>query len=124
MTRKELFKSLNELCRDLDDKYNINAGGCCFIAAIIAEQMELHHISYTIVHYDICGCHYAIRVNDRIINRGNYKKKEIIEEEYISSDDLYHIYYDRIWNDCYNTDNNLQIKNKIISLFNKYGNCI
>lgn len=122
MNRRELFKQLNSLCNDLDYLYDINNGGCCYVAAVIAEQLELHHIPFTVIHYNVNGCHYAIRVRDRIINRSDYRCKEIVSDEIISSDDLYDIYNDGGWNLRYETKYNSIVKRKIKSLFNKYEN--
>lgn len=79
MNKKELFKQVNKLCCYLDNKYNINCGGCCYVAACIAEQLELKGIPFKVIHYDLYGCHFAIKVSDRYLNRCDYKKKEIIK---------------------------------------------
>ena len=122
MTRKSLFKNLNQLCKDLDYKYDINSGGCCFVAAVIAEQLENCNIPFKLIHYELYSCHYAIRVNDRIINRCDCKYKEIIFDDYLSSDDIYDTYYNEDWNSTYNKQWNLIVKTKIKSLFKKYEN--
>lgn len=118
MTRNELFTSLNKLCKDLDADYNINSGGCCFVAACLAEQLEKHNIPFKI---SICESptHYWIKVSDRSINRSNFVSECI---ENLTSKFLYDLYYDEIWNDLYSKKWNLIVKTKIISLFNKYGN--
>lgn len=122
MNRKELFKNLNKLCRDLDTKYNINCGGCCFVAAVIAEQLENHDIPFKVIHYDMWHCHYAIRVNDRIINRCSYSFKEIVFDDTMCSDELFSTYNNENWNDEYNTCNNNFVRSEIKSLFEKYEN--
>ena len=127
MNRKELFKQLNSLCEELNYKYNINRGGCCFVAAVIAEQLESYNIPFSVIHYDMWGCHYAIRVSDRIINRDDYKSNEISremtsEDYFLLSDELYDIYYSEDWNKSYSKKCNLIVKTKIKSLFKKYGN--
>jgi hypothetical protein len=124
MTRNQLFKQLNSLCNEMDTSYNINCGGCCFVAATIAEQLERFNIPFTLIHYGKYSCHYAIRVNDRIINRCDYSYKEIFEENITSSDEIYYIYENNYWNDMYNRKWNLIVKTRIKSLFNKYGNRI
>ena len=110
MSRKELFKQLNRLCEELNYKYDINCGGCCYVAAVLAEQFELHNIPFTVIHYNLYGCHYAIKVSDRYINRDDYRKKEISEYLDWSSSDLFEVYNDGDWNKCYNTKNNLTDK--------------
>jgi len=122
MTKKQLFTSINNLCKELDNKYNINCGGCCFVAAVIAEQLEKHNIFYTLIHYDKYSCHYAIRVNDRILNRCDYNFREIVFDEYLPSDTIFFTYYNESWNKMYNKKWNLIVKTKIKSIFKKYEN--
>ena len=119
MNRKKLFTKLNQLCLELDNKYNINCGGCCYIAACIAEQLERFDIPFEIVHYDICGCHYAIKVSDRYINRSDYKKKEIYEILDYSSEEMFDIYYQGDWNSTYKRKYNSIVHRKIKNLFNE-----
>lgn len=119
MNRKKLFTKLNQLCLELDDKYNINCGGCCYIAACIAEQLERFNIPFEIVHYDIYGCHYAIKVSDRYINRSDYKKKEIYEILDYSSEEMFDIYYNGDWNKTYKRKYNSIVHRKIKKLFNE-----
>ena len=122
MNKKELFKNLNQLCKDLDLKYDINSGGCCYVAAVIAEQLENYNISYKLIKYDVRGLHYAIRVNDRIINRCDYNFREIVKDEYVHYEDIYFNYYNEYWNRTYNKQWNLIVKTKIKSLFKIYEN--
>ena len=118
MTRRELFKRLNCLCLELADYYDINNGGCCYVAAVIAEQLEKHNISFKIaVAYS--PTHYWIRVSDRYINRDGFKAEFI---ENWDSDCLYNIYDEGGWNDSYNRKYNLIVQTKIKSLFKKYEN--
>ena len=119
MNKKRLFKQLNSLCKELQNRYDINNGGCCFVAATIAEQFEIYNIPFTVIKYDSEGLHYAIRVNDRIINRDNYFCREIVDEFYISSETLYLIYKNNNWNPYYNTKYNETVSNKIKSLFHE-----
>ena len=122
MSRKELFKQLNRLCEELNYKYNINCGGCCYVTAVLAEQFELHNIPFTVIHYNECGCHYAIKVSDRYINRDDYKKREISEYLDWSSSDLFEVYNNGNWNKCYNTKHNPTVKKAIVKIFSKYEN--
>jgi len=119
MNRKKLFTKLNQLCLELDNKYNINCGGCCYVAACIAEQLESFNIPFEIIHYDICGCHYAIKVSDRYINRSDFKKKEIYEILDYSSEEMFDIYYNGDWNSTYKRKYNSIVHRKIKNLFNE-----
>lgn len=122
MSRKELFKQINRLCEEFNFKYNINCGGCCYVAAVLAEQLELHNIPFKIVHYNLCGCHYAIKVSDRYLNRDDYRKEEIYEYLEWSSEKLYKVYYEGNWNECYNKKHNPTVKKSIEKIFLKYEN--
>lgn len=118
MNKNKLFTSLNKLCKELDNTYDINCGGCCYIAAVIVEQLELYNIPYSVIHYDLYSCHYAVRVSDRIINRSDYKCREIQEEYCPTSKELYRTYYTESWNSVYKKKNNSVVKRKIKALFN------
>ena len=120
MNKKDLFKSLNSLCCEMSKSYNINSGGCCFVAAVIAEQLEIYNIPfYVAVMYS--PTHYAIKVKDRYINRDNYKfgPKDL---RYWDSQHLYNVYNGSNWNDWYSRRWNLIVKTRIRSLFLKYEN--
>lgn len=122
MSRKELFKQINRLCEELNFKYNINCGGCCYVAAVLAEQLELHNIPFKIVHYNLCGCHYAIKVSDRYLNRDDYRKEEIYEYLEWSSEKLYKVYYENDWNEYYDKKHNPTVRKSIEKIFLKYEN--
>lgn len=122
MNKKRLFKKLNKLCLELQDKYNINCGGCCYISACIAEQLELYSIPFELIHYNLDCCHYCIKVSDRYINRDYHFKNEIVSINNYSSDEIYSIYYNNNWNITYDTSNNELIRKIIINLF-KNENC-
>lgn len=121
MNKKELFKSLNNLCCEMQKKsYNINNGGCCFVAAVIAEQLETYNIPfYVAVTY--CPTHYAIKVKDRYINRDDFKFGPEDLREW-NSRNLYYTYNDGDWNDWYSRCWNLIVKTRIRSIFKKYEN--
>ena len=120
MNRKELFKSLNNLCCEINSSYNINCGGCCFVAAVIAEQLETYNIPFCVA-VTYCPTHYAIKVKDRYINRDDFK---FVPEDFREwgSQDLYNIYDNGNWNDWYSKRWNLIVKTRIRSLFLKYEN--
>lgn len=54
---------LNNLCEFLDYKYNINKGGCCFVAYEIAKHLDKLNIKYNLVVSDF------IRKNEDKITR-------------------------------------------------------
>ena len=44
-----LQKSLNELCLQLDRRYSINSGGCCFVAYLIASHLDKLGLKYKLL---------------------------------------------------------------------------
>ena len=121
MTRRELFKRLNHLCEEMSYKYDINSGGCCYVAMIIAGCLERCNIPYTVYRYRY-PCHFVIKVSDRYINRSNFDgyKIELCD---CNSDGLSEIYYNKDWNDYYNKQRyNHLVKLRIKALFRKYEN--
>ena len=49
-----LLRNLNSLCKFLDDTYDVNSGGCCFLASLIAKHLDKLNIKYNLVVYDCC----------------------------------------------------------------------
>lgn len=117
MSRRDLIKALNNLCDEMDYHYNINCGGCCFVTAVLAEQLEYFHIPFKVA-ITRCPTHYAIKIKNRYINRSGYNFKDFYD---YNSNTLYNIYNDNDWNDYYNRRWNLIVKTRIKSIFKKYG---
>lgn len=44
----KLVNILNDLCNTLDQKYDINCGGCCYVASEIAKHLDKRHIKYSL----------------------------------------------------------------------------
>lgn len=122
MTRSQLFTNLNKLCNEMDILYNTSCGGCCFVTACLAENLERNNIPFSIIilHHP---CHYFIKVSDRYINRCDFTiNKEYKEECDYSSKHLYRIYNTEDWCDYYNRRWNLIVSTRIRALFRKYEN--
>lgn len=49
MNIHNLIKSLNKLCDELNKLYNINCGGCCYVAYLIASHLEKLKIEYSLI---------------------------------------------------------------------------
>lgn len=47
-----LLKNLNSLCKFLDETYNVNMGGCCYLASLIAKHLDKLNIKYDLIIYD------------------------------------------------------------------------
>ena len=121
MTRNELFTALNRLCNEMDFEYNTGCGGCCFVTACLAENLERNNIPFEVIRL-VSPCHYFIKVSDRYINRCDFyihnSYKEILD--YYDSEDLFNKYYSEDWNPTYNRRWNLIVSTRIKALFRKY----
>ena len=49
---ESLSKAINGLCKYLDEMYDINCGGCCYLAYLIASNLEKLNIEYSLVVHD------------------------------------------------------------------------
>lgn len=122
MNRNQLFTNLNKLCNEMDISYNTGCGGCCFVTACLAENLERNNIPFKVIILD-SPCHYFIRVSDRYINRCDFNiKGRHYRTRDFNSQTLYKIYNEKSWNCYYNRKWNLIVKTRIRALFNKYGN--
>ena len=124
MTKKELFKEINALCDYMVEKYRINSGGCCYVAAVLAEYLTKCDIDYQVVYYNSWwdGCHYYIKVSDRNLNRDgcNWRYTEILAHE--DYREIYQWYYDGDWNNRYDKRYNGIVKISLKRIFDKYRN--
>lgn len=145
-----LVKELNSLCNDLQVKYNINYGGCCYLAYLISVELERFNIEYDLVIYDYCmrdrvcieheviNCnqnkkleesvtgkhtcdHYCLRIRGAgIVNFG----MNDADYEYIipdvPSNNIKWLYKKGSWNTSYSTDNNKVVRKLVKEFFKKY----
>ena len=146
MQSNQLIKfvyKLKKLITFIDNTYNINEGGCCYLTYIIAKQLEKHNIPYLVgitsygdfdiseiksninkrsrngvFSFDDYGCnHISIKIGHLDVN----VIEDIHNVEYINltSKDLHWLYNKGLknsdWNTTYNTDNN-QIISKFINV--------
>ena len=145
--RKYLVSELNKLCEFLDNTYDINSGGCCYISYLIAKKLEEFGIKYKLVIFDSefdsnvktkdlkeaiqnknlyhIGCgdlvsnHYAIIVDNMIINGGRYEN-DPNRKVTVLSKDIQWIYKTGDWNESYNIRLNTILKSYINTLFNAF----
>lgn len=119
---------LNSICKKLDDKYNINNGGCCYTAYCIAKILEEANLNFYLVALDrdykfykessisdlqrSCN-HYAIRIktncNSYTINVSSFSHVGSKELKASAADILKH-YKQHLWNDMYDTANNSNVQ--------------
>lgn len=74
-----LQRSLNKLCRQLNRKYFINSGGCCFVAYIIAFHLDRLKLRYKLLIFtkenkDDSGISFEI--HSKI--RNNFKRNSTV----------------------------------------------
>jgi hypothetical protein len=146
---RKLVKDLDELCQELDEKYDINHGGCCFVASVIAKNLEELGIEFNLVIADssrknkkfvyhelnnhclhlldsdsVCGIsncnHYYIHIK--------YGGPVNLDDDYIHvysfkcipARTIKWIYAQGGWNRQYDTNNNRIVSRKINSFFKQY----
>lgn len=144
-----LKKRLDSLCDILEKDYNINEGGCCFVASVIAQNLDRLGIKYKLVIYDdrfrdvlavnhevytmnICSkrnsitrrqtCyHYAIQIiGAGVVNGEQNYHYNIYLVEGISARNIYWIYKNGYWNEEYNIYNNRKVRKIINAFFHEY----
>lgn len=147
----KLVSDLNNLCNALVKEYDINCGGCCYVAYEIAKHLDRFHIGYELHILNDCPlnqdkinrevrskrqdhgfgtvtgdntcCHYYIVIKGGgPVNRGNPGSwYRTYVITGINHRNLNWIYRISSWNSVYKRKNNKLIK-KIISLhFRQYG---
>ena len=59
---EELANELNKFFENLNYKYKINYGGCCYVAYLIARELEKRHIKYKLMcEYENYGKIYNLK---------------------------------------------------------------
>ena len=142
--RLRLAKSLDALCTKLDRVYNINSGGCCYLAFLIARNLDQLEVKYELVVYSpdkkdsikmeeelknrtlqsgdesVIMCdHYCLYIyNYGIINRDNRHGGYIVKN--VSSNSIGWIYKLGGWNPYYKKSNNSIVKDIVNDFFKKY----
>lgn len=126
---KVLSHQLDKLCKFLDEMYDINCGGCCYVAACLAECLQKDNISYQVVVLECpedivkfskikrSCCHYFLSINNNDINGyENVGDDEYSVFDNISFRSLFNHYKKCSWNSFYNSNKNKFIK-KIIKQY-------
>lgn len=127
-----LCSKLNNVCNLLDSLYNINSGGCCFVAyclfkmlkhdfnnvdLLVFSDFDLEdYTSFKNIHES--QAHYAIKLHDKIINASNYNQEYYCVHTYhnINTNLLLRHYNKFSWNPIYDKKNN-KIVRKILNNF-------
>ena len=146
-TIRKLVNDLNTLCGRLDEDYNINYGGCCFVAYILMKNFESIGINPILVIESDCdeidGVEFLDRVRDRniecnglgsntcnnyfvsipkvgYVNAGDFYRDSLNKFRGLTSKDVQWIYKTGDWNSCYETKNNAMVGRMIKQVFRKY----
>ena len=64
-----LVKEVNRICNKLQNKYDINYGGCCYVAYLIKKHLERLGISSELVIVDTSGDIEEVEVKAACDNR-------------------------------------------------------
>ena len=149
MTNLEnLVEDLNVLCDRLDQDYNINFGGCCFVAYLMIKHFEKIGLHPTLIIESDCGdideddfldcvytrsgncqglkdqtCyHYFIYIPEinKYINSGEIYEDYLYEFQGLSAKDVHWIYKTGDWNSDYDRKNSPMVGRKIAQVFKKY----
>lgn len=126
----ELFYKLNNLFYFLDNTYEINSGGCCFVASVLARLFEKDGIKFSVIVYDCeydnfydIDCsqyHYTLRFGEKILNAYDDNEYSYSEFFNICAKDLEEHYKECDWNECYNSKHNDYIKRIIKNFYNDF----
>ena len=146
-----ILKKLSQLCSDLDRWYDINRGGCCYVAYLIAVNLWNLKIKYKLVlcdRYKTCKAlkmrrdinslrlsgysfnHYFIEVDGFPINMGYFNKKVCYQSKasYINPfciGKIYTYFKERNgWNEIYKSHYNPIVKDTINKFFEENEECI
>ena len=115
---------LNSVCELFETLYDVNCGGCCYLAYCLAKLLDSDNLEYQVVVVsdnceelmdcetlsDIpCSClHYGIYVGGEYINIDDSD----LENDYVNHfinvtpDEIKEHYEFGDWNDCYDIDKN------------------
>ena len=120
---KEIATHLDELCSFLDKAYNINNGGCCWVAYCIAKMLynsgfriDIGIISYdseidveNIKELDESYSHYYVILNGIPINISDFEESNSYVLQDVNPNDILEHYKSEEW--CCNYDHR---KNSIV----------
>lgn len=145
---QKLVSELNILCDRLDEDYNINLGGCCYVAYIMMknferigiqpsfiiesdeDEVDVDSLEEKVQNRDNSSCgglghntcyHYFVNVPGAgYVNYGEPYYTTLSEFNNLNSKDLKWIYKTGSWNSVYKVENNAMVGRKIKQVFDKY----
>lgn len=124
-----LAERLNNLCKFLDEEYDINAGGCCYIAYCLAKLLSKDKFKFRVIVYEDYELkdkfseiseshyHYAIGIGNYTINPTECDEDFCRNIYYnVRASEILNHYKNNSWNEYYNSTKNKFIF-KIIRVF-------
>ena len=145
---KKLVDDLNLLCDRLDRDYNINFGGCCFVAYLMMKHFERIGVHPTLVIESDCGeidgdefldcvhsrdhncqgmgsqtCyHYFVLIPeiDEYVNAGDFCAESLYKFRGLTAKDVHWLYKTGDWNCEYERRNSPMVGREIAQVFRKY----
>lgn len=137
----QLTRRLNSLCKKLDESFNINCGGCCYVAYCIARLLEKDNFNFSLIVFDKSYelkkfvelselpkpmYHYAIILESEDVSNGINCCEDDYDDFYqdfkVSSEYILEYYLNNTWNSHYNTINNVYIKSLIERVYYEFIN--
>ena len=78
----KLIYWLNRTCKSLDDRYDINRGGCCYVAYVIAKLLDKYQVKdyYLGLISDQEKCIEALEYNTRFHIKKDFPNSLMIKE--------------------------------------------
>lgn len=119
-----LIKKLNYLASELDRRYSMNSGGCCYFAYLIAEWLETYDIEYRFIIQDdgpidgVSGKHYCLQIMPSKLFINKLSKYSHIKTTQLTSSQIFFYYRKSNWSEKYDICNNAVVKKAIDNIFN------
>lgn len=111
-----LIKKLNYLASELDRRYSMNSGGCCYFAYLIAEWLEAYDIEYRFIIQDdgpidgVSGKHYCLQIMPSKLFINKLSKYSHIKTTQLTSSQIFSYYRKSNWSEKYDICNNAVVK--------------
>lgn len=119
-----LIKKLNYLASELDRRYSMNSGGCCYFAYLIAKWLEAYDIEYRFIIQDdgpidgVSGKHYCLQIMPSKLFINKLSKYSHIKTTQLTSSQIFSYYRKSNWSEKYDICNNAVVKKAIDNIFN------
>ena len=120
----KIANTMHQVCCLLDNLYDINCGGCCYVAWCLASLLTDDNIDYNVEvvssyeelesccsfnELDDAHSHYGISIGGYYININDYTIDDALYHnsfENVTPDELKKHYDTNYWNSCYDIDKN------------------